>query len=34
MIHVESLESEFKWLDTGTFNSLIEASKFIKSIEK
>ena len=34
MIHVESLESEFKWLDTGTFKSLIEASKFIKSIEK
>ena len=34
MIHVESLESEFKWLDTGTFKSLIEASKFIESIEK
>ena len=34
MIHVECLELGFKWLDTGTFESLIEASQFIQTVEK
>ena len=33
LLNVELLEDGFFWLDTGTHESLFEASKFIKSIE-
>ena len=33
-LHVERLGSEFTWLDTGTHESLLEASQFIQTIEK
>ena len=31
---VEPLQNSFTWLDTGTHESLLEASQFIKTIEK
>jgi glucose-1-phosphate thymidylyltransferase len=33
-LHVELLGSEFTWLDTGTHDSLLEASQFIEKVEK
>jgi len=33
-LHIEKLGSEFTWLDTGTHESLLEASQFIQTIEK
>ena len=33
-LHVEKLGSGFTWLDTGTHESLLEASQFIQTIEK
>lgn len=33
-LHLEKLEKEFTWLDTGTHESLLQASQFIQTIEK
>tara|TARA_B100000780_G_scaffold263433_1_gene217319 strand:- start:183 stop:1067 length:885 start_codon:yes stop_codon:yes gene_type:complete len=33
-LHLEKLEGGFTWLDTGTHESLLEASQFIQTIEK
>ena len=33
-LSVELLDKEFTWLDTGTVDSLIEAGKFVQTIEK
>ncbi len=33
-LHIEKLGSGFTWLDTGTHESLLEASQFIQTIEK
>jgi glucose-1-phosphate thymidylyltransferase len=33
-LHVEMLGRGFAWLDTGTFDSLMQASQFIETIEK
>lgn len=33
-LHVETLGTGFTWLDTGTHESLLEASQFIQTIEK
>jgi len=33
-LNIEKLEREFTWLDTGTHESLLEASQFIQTIEK
>lgn len=32
-LEVEILDKSYKWLDTGTFDSLMEASSFVKEIE-
>lgn len=34
MLHVELLGRGFAWLDAGTFDSLLEASSFIETVEK
>ena len=33
-LHVESLNRGFTWLDTGTHDSLLEASSFIATVQK
>ncbi len=33
-LHVNILDNDTTWLDTGTFNSLLEASQFVKTIQK
>ena len=33
-LHIETLGQGFTWLDTGTHESLLEASQFIETIEK
>ena len=33
-LKVSTLDSGFAWLDTGTHNSLLEASQFVSTIEK
>ena len=33
-MHVEALSRGFGWLDSGTHDSLIEASQYIKAVEK
>ena len=34
LVYVETLSRGFTWLDTGTFDSLLEASQFIKIIQE
>jgi len=33
-LKVKKLDSDFLWLDTGTFDSLLEASNYVKKLEK
>ena len=33
-LHVEKMGRGFAWLDTGTFDSLIDASSFVQTLEK
>ena len=33
-LRVELLDDGFMWLDTGTFNNLLEASNFVSSFQK
>ena len=32
-LNVKTLDNNFSWLDTGTFDSLLEASNYVKKIE-
>ena len=32
-LNVKKLEGDFSWLDTGTFDSLLEASNYVKELE-
>lgn len=32
-LHIKLLDSSFTWLDTGTYDSLLEAGQFVKSLE-
>ena len=32
-LSVKKLDKKFSWLDTGTFDSLLEASNYVKKIE-
>ena len=34
MLHVEKMGRGFAWLDTGTFDSLIEAASFVQTLEQ
>jgi len=34
VLHVEKMGSGFAWLDTGTFESLIDAASFVQTLEK
>ena len=33
-LKLQFLDSEYSWLDTGTFDALLEASIFIRDVEK
>tara|TARA_Y100001936_G_scaffold252393_1_gene311847 strand:- start:1979 stop:2734 length:756 start_codon:yes stop_codon:yes gene_type:complete len=33
-LNVKKLDSSFSWLDTGTFDTLLEASNYVKNLEK
>ena len=33
-LNVKKLDSSYSWLDTGTFDTLLEASNYVKNLEK
>ena len=33
-LNVKKLNSSYSWLDTGTFDTLLEASNYVKNLEK